>query len=97
MDMDGDCQFAYSLLIQQDGKIIVAGNSHSGSSDYDFALARLTSAGNLDSFFGTGGKVTTDFASDSADACKSIAIHADGKILLVGASNGACAVARYWP
>jgi uncharacterized delta-60 repeat protein len=50
---------ADALAVQANDKIVVA-----GSRDFkDFALARYTSDGKLDGSFGSGGKVTTDFAS----------------------------------
>lgn len=43
-----------------DGKIVLVGSSYKDdASGYDFALARLDSLGNLDTTFGTGGKVIT--------------------------------------
>src|SRR5204863_5909182 len=50
----------YSVAVQSDGKIVVAGVSNNGSSQ-DIALVRYTDSGVLDSSFGTGGIVTTDF------------------------------------
>jgi uncharacterized delta-60 repeat protein len=53
-------------------------------------------AGVLDTTFGTGGKVITDFG-DGYDGARSIAIQPDGKMITVGASesHNAFAVARY--
>jgi uncharacterized delta-60 repeat protein len=50
---------AYRLGLQTDGKIVVAGTTNSST----LALVRCTSSGALDSSFGTGGKVTTQFPS----------------------------------
>src|SRR6185436_17779098 len=47
---------AWTLVIQPDGRILVAGEGNG-----DFALARYDSHGALDIAFGVGGKVTTDF------------------------------------
>ena len=78
--------FAESVAIQSDGKIVVAGNSYNGSND-DFALVRYKTDGSLDTNFGTGGKVTTDISD--ADAAWSVAIQSDGKIVVAGQSwNG---------
>src|SRR6266702_1946540 len=54
---------ARALALQSDGKIVVVGSSYNSSSDYDFALARYTSAGALDTTFGAGGKVTPPIRS----------------------------------
>ena len=49
----------YSVALQPDGKIVVAGYSDNGA-NYDFALARYNSDGWLDTSFGGGdGMVTT--------------------------------------
>ena len=65
--------------IQDDGKILVAGNDGSG----DFALARYLTNGSLDLSFGTNGKVITDFFG-RVDVAKSLCIQSDGKIILAG-------------
>ena len=71
-----------SVAIQSDGKIIVAGSTASGPNLYNFALARYTPIGTLDSGFGSGGLVITDFGS--FDFGNSIAIQPDGKIVAAG-------------
>src|SRR5215471_12013950 len=53
----------------------------------------------LDSSFGTSGKVTTDFAGGTGAAARTVAVQADGKILVAGLAvfNGVLdfALARY--
>ena len=49
---------ASSVVLQSDGKIVVAGYSYNGS-NYDIAVVRYNTDGSLDTSFGTGGKVTT--------------------------------------
>ena len=49
---------ARAVALQSDGKIVVAGYSHSGTFN-DFFIARLNTDGSLDSNFGTNGKVIT--------------------------------------
>jgi|GEM_PF-1533050 len=71
----------YSVVVQSDGKILVAGYSDNGS-DFDFALARYTSAGVLDMTFGNGGKVVSDFGFNESG--QSLTVQSDGKILLAG-------------
>ena len=89
---------ARSIAVQSDGKIVVGGFTSNGTND-DFALARYTTAGVLDSTFGGGdGKVFTPIGS-SEDQIYAIAIQTDGKIVAVGrtwnGSNYDIAVARY--
>ena len=73
---------AYSLALQTDGKIVLAGRRSSPS---DVILARYNSDGSLDSTFGVDGKVSTDIAGDR-DYGKALAIQVDGKIVLGGYS-----------
>ena len=82
---------ATSMAIQADGKIVVAGVSSMSSGN--FALVRYNSNGSLDTSFDRDGKLTTDFGGN--DMATSMAIQADGKILVAGASSGNFAVARY--
>jgi uncharacterized delta-60 repeat protein len=77
--------YANSVAIQPDGKIVVVGNAYNGA-NYDFGLVRYMPDGSLDSAFGTGGKVTT--AVDSGeDKGNSVAIQSDGKIIVAGSSH----------
>lgn len=84
---------AFSVAIQSDGKIIVAGNVRSGT-DQDFAVARLNTDGSLDSSFGVDGKVTTDFGT-TVDVGYAVAIQSDGMIIVGGYGAYHFALARY--
>ena len=77
------CQSAYEVLLQSDGKIVTVGFPNSESSDSDFVVARLDSAGALDNTFGIGGKVRTSFGNLNGGAYGA-ALQADGKIVAVG-------------
>ena len=52
--------YAWSVTIQSDGKIVAAGDSNNGSNN-DFALVRYNTDGSLDTSFDSDGKVTTDY------------------------------------
>jgi uncharacterized delta-60 repeat protein len=52
---------AYNLALQTNGDIVVAGTYSSGTVTNDLALLRYTAGGLLDTSFGTGGIVTTQF------------------------------------
>jgi uncharacterized delta-60 repeat protein len=54
--------FGSDVVVRPDRKIVVAGTVGT-SPRRDFALARYTSSGRLDSSFGRGGRVMTDFGS----------------------------------
>ena len=83
----GDCN-ALAISIQNDGKIILAGDARNGSGFSGFACRRLISNGSLDSTFGTNGKVFTLFesAGATADSANSVSIQSNGKIVLTGSS-----------
>ncbi|MFH8627539.1 calcium-binding protein [Streptomyces vietnamensis] len=79
--------------VQADGKIVVAGGG--GSSEGDFLVARYNPNGSLDTTFGTGGMVITDFG-DKFDAARAVVLQSGGRILAVGgADQGEFGLARY--
>lgn len=87
---------ARELVIQPDGKIVVAGLSSTGSID-QFALARYDANGVLDNTFGSGGLVVTN-VSMGDDVIRGMALQTDGKIVVVGyagVTNEYLAIARY--
>jgi uncharacterized delta-60 repeat protein len=99
LDFAGQRDQAYALAIQTDGKIVVAGTAGSGATAGDLALARFDSSGNLDTGFGTGGKVYTPLGSND-DEIHGLALQADGKILATGVAdlfnfNSNVAIVRY--
>ena len=89
------------VAVQDDGKIVVAGDSAQPGSGQDFALVRLKRNGTLDRRFGNGGRRTTDFAGGD-DAATDLRIQPNGRLVLAGQSEqGAMgtdyALARYRP
>lgn len=83
-----DSDYAMSLAIQNDGKIIVAGYSYYDYSNYlysEFALVRYNSDGSLDNSFGNSGKLTIA-PTLGTNECHDIVIQDDGKIVLFGHS-----------
>jgi uncharacterized delta-60 repeat protein len=81
-DFAGLDDSAISVAVEPNGKIVVAGDTFTGT-DSDFALARYNRDGTLDTSFGTGGKLTTDFAG-SDDFAASVAVEPNGKIVVAG-------------
>lgn len=77
---------ARGVVIQPDGKIVVAGVSTHLSS-WDFAVVRYHADGSLDMDFDGDGCATTDFAS-SSDYGECVALQADGKIVVAGSIDG---------
>jgi uncharacterized delta-60 repeat protein len=101
-DFAGDFDVASAVALQPDGKIVATGFTGVSDTDrVDFALARYNSDGTLDSSFGTGGRVITDFAR-GADLADAMALQPDGKIVVAGITFtpsrlGDMALARYNP
>jgi uncharacterized delta-60 repeat protein len=75
--------FVSSMVLQPDGRIVIAGGESSAAGQGFFA-ARFLPDGTLDTTFGGAGFVTTDFAAGFATAL-ALAIQDDGKIVLAGA------------
>ena len=80
---------AQAMVIQPDGKLVVAGFSYNGS-QYVFTLARYindgVTDGALDASFGSGGIVATPVGSVD-DRAFAVAIQSDGKIVVAGYSS----------
>jgi len=75
------------LAIASDGDIVAVGYGSNGS-NFDLAVARLTSAGVLDTAFDTDGKVLVPVGA-GADYGHAVAIASDGDIVVAGvAHNG---------
>ncbi|MDX3248117.1 calcium-binding protein [Streptomyces sp. ME18-1-4] len=92
----GGNEFADGVVVQTDGKIVAAGFTNAGGTQ-DFALARYNTDGSLDTTFGTGGKIVTNFGGD--DVALGVALQTDGKIVAAGFTNAGgtqdFALARY--
>ena len=84
-DFNHSTDWANAVAIQPDGKFVVVGTTYKQNdfSDEDFAVARYNADGTLDSSFGAGGKVHTDFPGLAA-VPSSVLIQPDAKILAVG-------------
>lgn len=85
---------AKAMVVQADGKIIVAGTSTSTGGSSNIVIERFNSDGTLDATFGADGNsdgtpdgvVNLDLGTSSDDA-KAVAIQADGKIVVAGNST----------
>ncbi|WP_165243612.1 hypothetical protein [Paludisphaera soli] len=90
-----DTSAARSVAIDADGRVILAGFVNAagvtGAFGWDFAVARLTSAGALDLSFSSDGRATVDFGESNAprsDEAVAVALQAeDGKIVVMGSSD----------
>jgi uncharacterized delta-60 repeat protein len=86
--------FIPSVAVQSDDCVVVAGAINvPGGTNRDIGLERLTALGAPDSSFGTNGAVDTSTSSN--DVVGSVAIQANGKVLVSGTQNSTFLVARY--
>jgi uncharacterized delta-60 repeat protein len=99
-DFFGGLDNGDAVVLQPDGKIIVAGNAYNaavpGPNHQEFALARYNANGTLDGTFGSGGKVTLLVGTEGY--ANAVALQPDGKIVVAGTANGTLpefAVARF--
>lgn len=74
--------FGKAVAIQGDGKILVAGSTTVGAPD--LLVLRYEDNGVLDAAFGNGGIVIFDSELYYSDGAASMALQADGKIVLAG-------------
>ncbi len=92
IDYDG----FFAVAIQADGKIVVAGSTFlCNCTDSSFAIARYNPDGSLDASFNGTGKIITAVGDARRDYAESVAIQADGKIVVVGRSGNGGAIVRY--
>jgi len=78
---------AFAVAIQSNGEIVVAGQAGGGVQQFSsssFALARFTTTGQLDTNFGTNGKVITTLSQDPLSFISALVLQGDGKIVAAG-------------
>ncbi len=85
VDFAGGTDYAWAVVIQADGKIVVGGQA-SASGRNVFGLLRLRPDGSLDTGFGSGGKVQTVLGTGGALAYD-LALAPDGKLVLAGVAQ----------
>ena len=95
----GSTDFCLAMILQPDGKLVLAGRSYNGATS-DFAMVRLLSNGTLDNSFGTNGKVRVDLFNEN-ESINAIALYPNGSIAAAGetsnSNTGAFAVAKFTP
>src|SRR5262245_35390147 len=97
LDFGNKYDRANAVVVQPDGKIVVAGAWDGGFSD--FAIARFNADSSLDKTFGVGsdgftnsptGKMNVHFGdaiTSGVEVATSVALQTDGKIVVAGYSN----------
>lgn len=74
---------AFAVALQPDGKIVMGGSANIGGGVNNFAIARVTTNGSLDTNFNTIGKQTVAFGAIN-DQIAALMLQSDGKLLSVG-------------
>ena len=77
---------ANAMVLQPDGRIVIAGSSIAADGRRDFALARYMSTGALDASFGTGGLVTTP-VGPSDDIAYALTLMPWGRLVAAGSAR----------
>ncbi len=83
---------AFSVALQPDGKILLAGGVDVGGGDRDFGIARLWPDGSVDTSFGApsyAGKIPVSFnlVSSGQDEARCVIVQPDGRILAAGSAE----------
>ena len=79
---------AWGVVLQPDGRIVVAGGAFTATGGADIAVLRYNADGSLDTTFGSDGIVTTAVATGlGADQGLSVALLPDGRIVIGGSSS----------
>jgi len=88
----GDNRFG-TMVIQDDGKILVGGTSEP-QSQQEIMLVRYLTDGSFDPSFGNNGVVITDVPSSSTNVTRIVVLD-DGKILLGASTSGIFKIFKY--
>jgi uncharacterized delta-60 repeat protein len=91
----GDGDSGTAVAIQPDGKIIWAGSrsnpAFTSGGTFEFAVARFNPNGTLDSSFGAGGQVSTEFfappLAGAQEFAAAVLVQPDGRILVAGSAR----------
>lgn len=78
------------IVVLADGSAVAVGNISDGSA----AVVKLTSAGNLDAAFATGGAFTSVFGTSGA-SLNAVALQPDGTIIAAGSAGGNFVLAKF--
>lgn len=84
--------YALSLALQPNGKILVAGAS--GNGNYQWFVQRYNSDGSLDSTYGSNGVCFINFGSGTNEYANAMALDSSGRAVVAGDAGGLFGVAR---
>jgi uncharacterized delta-60 repeat protein len=83
----GSADEGNAVVIQPDGKIIVAGSSFVSANNTDFAVVRYHPDGSLDDSYRVGGKVVVNVSNGRNDIGSGIALDSFGNAIVAGESG----------
>jgi uncharacterized delta-60 repeat protein len=86
-----------AAVVQNDGKVVVAGYALTSAKGYELAVVRHLADGSLDASFDADGVATAGGAGSSTDFGHAVAVQADGRVLVAGQMSGQAAVVRFTP
>lgn len=71
------------IVVQPDGKFLIAGNSFDNTTGFNFAIGRYNADGSVDTTFGDDGGVQFDLGSNTEEV-RAIGLQSDGRIVVIG-------------
>ena len=75
-----------AIVVQPDGRIVLAGSSEQTAAGIDMAVVSLTASGQPDASFGKGGIAVFDFLGGT-DRARALLLQPDGRIVVGGEAN----------
>ncbi|MFO0796157.1 MAG: hypothetical protein U0804_01705 [Gemmataceae bacterium] len=81
----GGVDTARGVAVLPDGRIVVVGTTTAGAAPDDFAVLRLTAAGDPDTSFSADGRVFVDAGGD--DEAAGVAIDRNGRVVVAGRTS----------
>lgn len=98
-DINSQRDVVQDLVIQPDGKIVVAGTTNNSDFNIVPAIARYNTNGSLDTSFDSDGIVTRTITETDSESLNGVALQTDGKIVVAGnidpGTGSALEVKRY--
>ena len=82
----GEPEYPAQIVELPNGNLLLAGSTSNQGVPIDFILARLLPNGILDTSFGSGGFLRTDFAT-GADTCNALVIAGPDRLLVAGSTG----------
>jgi uncharacterized delta-60 repeat protein len=79
-----NADLATGVVVRPDGRIVVTGWAQTTATESVFAAAGLTTTGQLDSSFGTGGRAILGFGTNQVASAQAATLQPDGSVVIAG-------------